>query len=500
MNDDDNIIDFGEEAKKRAGKLKTILGGIGKLSPVEFGQRRDGLIAELGVSRSDLDKEYRERRKATKKADNGGGKEFGNAIEPWDSEVDGQRLLSDLVAAIKSHLVLPVGAAETVALWIIFTHCFDAFEIAPVLGITSPTPECGKTTVLTLLSAVVPKPLQSSNVTASVVFRAVEKWSPTLLIDEADTFLRDSDELRGVINSGHNRRSAFIIRNVGEDFEPKQFSTWSPKAISMIGKMHPTLSSRCVHIQIQRKMPTETVEPLRPDRLAHLEPLARKAARWSADNLSALRASDPELPPSLYSRIADNWRPLIAIADLIGGEWPHRARRIAEGFAASASDDTKAILLLDDIRSFFERTGADGIHSDDIIAELEKMEDRPWAEWSRGKPITKNQLAKMLAGFEVKPKQVWANGKNKNGYALSTLKSVFIRYLASRTLESLPDKELRAGKSSKETTDLEENRALDPLKANGSSTLEVENPQNEDFDSEDPFDCLRDPSNRINPK
>jgi putative DNA primase/helicase len=77
-------------------------------------------------------------------------------------------------------------------------------------------------------------------VTAPVVFRAVEKWKPTLLIDEADTFLHDSDELRGVLNSGHNRRSAIIIRTVGEDHEPKQFSTWCPKVISKIGKLPPT--------------------------------------------------------------------------------------------------------------------------------------------------------------------------------------------------------------------------------------------------------------------
>jgi len=36
------------------------------------------------------------------------------------------------------------------------------------------------------------------------------------------------------------------------------------------------------------------------------------------------------MPASLYGRAADNWRPLIAIADLAGSEWPARARRVAE--------------------------------------------------------------------------------------------------------------------------------------------------------------------------
>jgi hypothetical protein len=63
----------------------------------------------------------------------------------------------------------------------------------------------------------------------------VEKYRPTLLIDEADTFLGDHDELRGIINSGHRRSSAFVLRCDGDDQEPKSLSTWCPKAIALIG-------------------------------------------------------------------------------------------------------------------------------------------------------------------------------------------------------------------------------------------------------------------------
>lgn len=45
-------------------------------------------------------------------------------------------------------------------------------------------------------------------------------WKPTMLIDEADTFLCDNDELRGVLNTGHTRATAYVIRTVGEDHEP----------------------------------------------------------------------------------------------------------------------------------------------------------------------------------------------------------------------------------------------------------------------------------------
>lgn len=38
--------------------------------------------------------------------------------------------------------------------------------------------------------------------TGPVLFRSLEKWSPTFVIDEADTVLKNNDDLREVINSG----------------------------------------------------------------------------------------------------------------------------------------------------------------------------------------------------------------------------------------------------------------------------------------------------------
>jgi putative DNA primase/helicase len=441
MSDDGDVIDYDEWKKKRAkeGKrrlseapppeiTRSVLDGLGDMSPVEYGQRREELADKLAVPRTYLDDEYKERRKTAKSG--GGGGDFFCAIDPWPDEVDGCKLLLELEAALKSHLVLPYGAAEAIALWVLFTHAFDSFEIAPILAATSPTSECGKTTLLTILGALVARPLPGSNMTSAVVYRAVDKWSPTLLVDEADTFLRGNDELRGILNCGHNRRGAYVLRTVGDNHEPKQFSTWAPKAVAMIGRLPPTLFGRSIRIELQRKKADETVEPLRQDRLAHLEPLQRKAARWAADNADALKAADPEVPTTLYSRAADNWRPLLAIADLAGGEWSGRARRVAEVLAASESDETMGILLLSDLRDIFDSRKAEALHSDDILVELWEMEERPWNEWGRNrKPLTKNQLATLLKPFHVTPKQAKLGGTNKRGYFRDALAPLFERYL-----------------------------------------------------------------------
>src|SRR5207237_1276094 len=53
--------------------------------------------------------------------------------------------------------------------------------------------------------------------------------------------------------------------------------------------------------------------------------LCRKLARWIQDHFVILQACDPVMPTNAYNRLADNWRPLFAIAQTAGGDWPRRA-------------------------------------------------------------------------------------------------------------------------------------------------------------------------------
>ena len=158
------------------------------------------------------------------------------------------------------------------------------------------------------------RPLQTANVTAASVFRVVEMQRPNLLMDEADTYLHEKDELRGILNSGH-RQGGAVIRTVGEDFEPRSFSTYSACAIALIGKLPGTLADRSVSIALRRRRPDEPVRPFRLDRTGHLDQLAEKTMRWAADNAERIRAADPDMPDGIFNRTADNWSPLLAIAD-----------------------------------------------------------------------------------------------------------------------------------------------------------------------------------------
>ncbi len=351
--------------------------------------------------------------------------------DPWPEPVDGAKLLAQLETNLSRYVVLPSGASVAIGLWIILTFLVEVISIAPRLTISSPTKRCGKTTLIDILLCLVRRPLGVANITPASVFRSIEKWSPTLLVDEADTFIRDK-ELTGILNSGHYRATAQIPRCVGDDHEPRLFSTFGLLGIALIGKLPGTLEDRSIVIKMRRKQKGDQVCRFRRDHVVgELEPLQRMAARWVQDNSATIADSEPEMPTELNDREQDCWRKLFAIADLVGGDWPERARSSALILSTNdEAENSEGVQLLADLEELFRSRGAERLTSAEIVEELGKMEERPWPEFDKD-PITTRQLAMVLAPFEIRPDQFRLNGNKVRGYVRSDFEDSFGRYLIS---------------------------------------------------------------------
>jgi putative DNA primase/helicase len=457
---------------------------LAKLTPGEYDRVRKEEANRLGIQLRTLDKEV------AKRCDNeGGGAAPGQGrsieafeLEPWAGPVSGEAILTALCQTFKRFTIMPDGSYETVALWVIHTYAHEAAYVSPILGITSPQKRCGKTTLQTLLAALVNRPLPTSNISPAAVFRCIEAWCPTLLIDEGDSFLRDNEELRGVINSGHTRATAFVVRTeeIAGKREPVKFSTWAPKAIALIGGLPSTIHDRAIGVPMRRKLPTESVEKLRQDKL-DFEPLRRKIKRWSQDNVELLKIYDPAMPSGLNDRAADNWRPLLAIADLVGGDWSKLAREAIKHLATGDDDhEEERIKLLADIRDIFIERQTDRIASADLVDDLGRMEDRPWPEWKNGKPITQNQLARLLKPFKIKPSVQRIGTKTPSCYELASFKDAFSRYLPtfSTSTPQQPSNSAEFGdfQSSTSAPDVEVQNSSKPAPDLHCWGVEVQNP------------------------
>jgi putative DNA primase/helicase len=355
--------------------------------------------------------------------------------EPWDEAVDGDQLLRDLVTTVERFVGMSSHAAIAVALWVVHTHAFDAAQHTPRLAIVSPTKRCGKTTLLTLLRALSAKPMFVSNVSAAALFRTIESACPTLLVDEADSFMDDKNELRGVINAGHER-SGGVMRCDPVTLEPRQFSAWAPMAIATIGKLPGTIMDRSIVIEMRRLPTGERKAKLRRRVVRGLqEDLPRKCARWVADHSDSLRYARTEVPDELNDRAADHWEPLIAIADYAGGEWPTRAREGALRLQASVDADTdvndRGSQLLADIHDLIAQDRFDRINMRSLCARLVAMDDRPWGD-QKGKPLTTSALGRMLRTFGIDAKPQRSGADVAKGYDASQFSEAFARYLPAK--------------------------------------------------------------------
>jgi hypothetical protein len=356
-------------------------------------------------------------------------------IEPWPEPVEGATLLDAIVDVVKRHVVLSHAQAVAIALWIMLTHTEAFVDVLPILGVTSPQKRCGKTTLLSVLNRLVFRPMPASSISQAAVYRSVAKWRPTLLIDEADTFLKDNEELRGILNSGHTRELAFVVRSHPKTFEPERFSTWCPKALASIGALPETLTDRSIHIALQRRGSGEQVTKLRDSDPDMFERLRRQAIRWARDNGPQIRETRPHLPEALNDRAADNWNPMLAIANIAGRAWYDRAFEAAKSLSLSEADENLSIVVLSEVRKIFAERGEEFLPTEDLVTKLNENKEAPWADWKAG--ITAKRLGSILREYNVASAQHRIGDERKRGYHLAGLKAVFSRYLSATLSQSV---------------------------------------------------------------
>jgi putative DNA primase/helicase len=406
---------------------------LAALSPMEFDRRVDGEAAALGINVTTLRKQVEARRRGN----DHGAQLQGQALElaepePWEHEVNGAEVLNEASDTISKYVALPDGAADAIALWIVHAHSINAFSHTPRLNIQSPEKRGGKTTLRDVVATLVPKPLSTENLSTAVMFRIVDKYLPTLLADECDSWIDGNEDLRGMLNAGH-KRGGQALRCVGDNFEPRAFKVFAPVVLAGIGRLQGTLHDRAIVVRLARAKPGEVTARFDSRHIEEETKLCRKLARWTADNFDTLKRCDPRLPESAFNRLADNWRPLFTVAEVAGGDWPTRC---ADAYAKlTATDDLDAhgvgTMLLADIREIYGDERTDKIPSARICELLAATEGRPWAEWGRQrKLISPNQLANQLHRFGLSPKKIRFGEHTLQGYSREQFNEVFARYLA----------------------------------------------------------------------
>jgi hypothetical protein len=351
--------------------------------------------------------------------------------------VTGGEILAQLVTIIRRYIFLAGAEAYIIALWVVHTYAFNAADATPYLEITSAEKQCGKTNLIELLDMLAAKPWMTGSVSAAVLFRKIHAERPTLLLDESDATFNGSREyaeaLRGILNSGY-RRGGKTSRCVqeGKDYVPRDFETFCPKVFAGIGRLPDTVADRSIPIRLKRKLAGEATARFRRREVeAEAAPLREQMAAWTQETVEQLQTMRPILPEALNSRQQDCSEPLIAIADVVGGDWPETARAsLVEILGGkTAEDQSSGTRLLSDIRDIFTAENRDRLSSQELLGRLVHEETLQWGEFANGRAMSLIGLARLLKPFGIQPGTLRLGSRTFKGYLRESFAEAWARYL-----------------------------------------------------------------------
>ena len=367
---------------------------------------------------------------------------------------DTAALLEEVCTYFRRFLVVSPDQLTALALWTMHTYVYEAFTTTPYLIVTSAEMRSGKSRVFECLECVVHAPFYGTGMTEAVLFRIIDQFRPTLLLDEMDRMFKErrgelserQEMIVAIVNLSYRRKGQ--VPRVGLTREIEFFKVYCPKALAGIGHMPHTIEDRGVPIRMRRKLTTETVEDWDEDITeADGETLRTRLEGWGAYARLQLARVKPEMPRELDDRARQSYKVLVAIADLAEEGWPERARDALVNLRAEAENpkESQGMRLLRDVATFADvLVQHERMPTRELLDFLYVRGDSPWEEWwgpSEGKKAAR-RLALVLAEYDVKPEQMWVDGAKARGYETAAILGAVARY-GAETVDTVGSADLQ---------------------------------------------------------
>jgi len=301
-------------------------------------------------------------------------------------------LLELIIAHIHKYLDISPEMERFAAYYVLFSWLYDKFNTCPYLRVTGDTGS-GKTRFLDSIGRLCYKPiLVSGAATSAPIFRLLENWQGTLVIDEADFAKSDTTvDLVKIMNSGFERFRPVVRCNKENPNDIEIHRVFGPKVIASRYKFFDSaLESRCLAEQIRptgRDIPTNLTK--------------------------AFFAEEAELRNKLLMYRFRNYDNEFSAPAVLENIEP-RLRQMVASFLSIISKDPK---MVEDFTTFINKY------------QLELIEDRAdshegsvtnavYQQYEKGFPVTPSEISEMVnVGATLKEKL----GPKKIGRVLKSL-------------------------------------------------------------------------------
>lgn len=171
---------------------------------------------------------------------------FPSAVEEYETE---ERLITQIQSFIHRYVDVSPLFEKIASYYVLLTWVYDSFSELPYLRVRADFGS-GKTRFLLTVGSLCYKPIFAGASTVSPLFRILDSFRGTLVIDEGDFRLSDEKaEIIKILNNG-NARGFPVLRcetTPSREFNPTAYSVFGPKIVATRGYFQDrALESRCI--------------------------------------------------------------------------------------------------------------------------------------------------------------------------------------------------------------------------------------------------------------
>ena len=241
---------------------------------------------------------------------------FASTATPYDSQA---RLFSEIQAFIHRYLELPADFEEIASLYVLLTWVYEFAPSIPYLRVIGDW-GTGKTRFLQVAGTICFRPIFASGATTPApIFRILEQFRGTLVMDEAD--FKDSSswmEMVKLLNNGY-RPGMPVLRADKENgkWYPRSYQVFGPKLIATrFPFKDEALESRCLTAEMMPLTRDEIPRILPPAFDTEVADLRAKLLTFRLANLTNLKGKtfgNELLEPNLQPRLQEILIPLKAM-------------------------------------------------------------------------------------------------------------------------------------------------------------------------------------------
>lgn len=228
-------------------------------------------------------------------------------------------LLAEVRRFIRKYADLSEAFEEVASLYVLLSWVYDHFTVVPYLRLKGDY-GTGKSRSLQVIGSLCYRPMFVSGAsTVSPMFRIIDAFQGTLILDESDFRLSDDKaEIVKILNNG-NAVGFPVLRSEAtptKEFNPRAFTVFGPKVIATRRDFEDqALESRCI-TEVMTGLPPRAEIPLAlpPSFDAEARALRDQLLMYRFRNFPSMASTAVNHGPDLEARVAQVFAPLLAVA------------------------------------------------------------------------------------------------------------------------------------------------------------------------------------------